>query len=676
MSRTKVSLALFEALLLTTALGTLFAQGTISTIAGTDAPFLSPQATQAALAQTYGVAVAPDGTLYVSDTLNHIVASASPQGVLQVLIGTGKAGYSGDGGPGTAAQLNGPTHLVLDSKGNLYINDIGNKCIRKFNNGVVTTVAKAPNGITGMAVDATGVLYVATFGDPGVLRPPNPVVAKLVGSELQVIAGGSLGIGGPGDPSGGFPFFFISSICVGPDSTIYVADINAVWAFREGNTVSLAAGGSPFGSPDDGISASAAKVQSAAGMQIDAQGNLLLSIPDESRVRIVKARDGSIFTIAGVYQKTGFSGDGGPAQSAWLTSPAGLALDAAGNIFIADGPRVRRVAGETISTAAGNGHQPFFGGDGQAATSAFLNFPSSVAMNSQGSLFIADQGNNRIRRVAADGNISTFAGTGAIAFRGDGGPADAAALSTPSALAIDRTGNVFVADESNKRIRRIEPNGPVTTFAGNGSDTYSPDGTATAQSALGYVVSLAADANGNIYAVETSQHRVRKISADGTISTIAGNGQMSYSGDGGPATNAGMDPQGIAVDSAGVLYVADTANNRIRKVEGGTVTTFAGNGYSGFLGDGGPATSASLSQPLSLALDATGNLFVCIYGGVRKINPAGIISTIAGTGVAGFFGDGGPAIKAQIRCLGMTVDNLGNLIIADAGNNRVRKVVP
>jgi sugar lactone lactonase YvrE len=318
---------------------------------------------------------------------------------------------------------------------------------------------------------------------------------------------------------------------------------------------------------------------------------------------------GTISTVAG-----GSVGDGGPAVNAPVNTPSAAAVDSAGNLYIANtyNNRVRKVSTSgTITTVAGNG-TPGFSGDGGPATNASLASPTGVAVDAAGNLYIADAGNDRVRKVSASGTITTVAGTGTPGFSGDGGPATGAGLVYPSGVAVDAAGNLYIADTYNNRVRKVSASGTITTVAGNGTPGFSGDGGPATNASLASPSGVAVDAAGNLYIADPDNSRVRKVSTSGTITTVAGNGTPGFSGDGGPATNASLfNPSGVAVDAAGNLYIADTTNSRVRKVStSGTITTVAGNGTPGFSGDGGPATNASLVYPSGVAVDAAGNLYI------------------------------------------------------------------
>jgi len=344
--------------------------------------------------------------------------------------------------------------------------------------------------------------------------------------------------------------------------------------------------------------------------------------------------------------------------------------------------------GGIITTVAGNGGYGVLG-DGGPATAAELYAAFGVAVDASGNLFIADQANRRIRKVSASGIITTVAGSGpggeaaGGGFSGDDGPATSAQLSGPQSVIVDASGNLFIADTYNNRIRRVSVSGIITTVAGSGPRGFSGDGGPATAASLYYPSDVAVDSAGNLFIADFDNQRIRKVSASGIITTVAGNGTQGFSGDGGPATAASLYyPSGVAVDASGNLFIADSGNSRIRKVSAsGIITTVAGSGpsgfSSGFSGDGGPATSASLGEPYHVAVDSAGNLFIADTGNsrIRKVSASGIITTVAGSGTDGFSGDGGPAASASLsEPCGVAVDASGNLFIADTYNNRIRRV--
>jgi sugar lactone lactonase YvrE len=291
-----------------------------------------------------------------------------------------------------------------------------------------------------------------------------------------------------------------------------------------------------------------------------------------------------------------------------------------------DNSRIRKVDHSTgiITTFAGSG---ILTGDGVPATSAQLQYPQGLAFDSAGDLYISDTNNNLIRKVDhATGNISTFAGSGTAGFGGDNGPATSAALHYPMGIAFDPSGNLYIADESNHRIRKVDTGGAITTVVGDGTPAYNGDGILATSAELNWPSGIAFDVWNNLYIADQGNHRIRKVdAASGLISTVAGNGTEGYSGDGGPATSAEFDwPMCVSVPSSGNLYIADQLNNRIRKVtkSTGVVTTLAGTGVLGFSGDMGPAISAQLNWPVGVTFN--GNAFYIVdqaNNRIRTLSP-------------------------------------------------------
>jgi uncharacterized protein (TIGR03437 family) len=339
----------------------------------------------------------------------------------------------------------------------------------------------------------------------------------------------------------------------------------------------------------------------------------------------------TISTIAG-NNTSGFSGDGGAATSAQLNQPGSIVLDSSGNIYFADGGnhRVRKISNGTITTFAGNGTAGYTG-DGGAATSAELDNPVGVALDFSGNLFIADAGNNVIREVSlSTGKITTFAGQQALGagYSGDTGVATSAQLNDPVAVAIDKFGNVYIADANNNVIREVS-SGNINTLIG-GAATFGQ---------LNHPDSVKVDANQNIFVADTVGRRIVEFTAGGSFVVFAGNEGYGFSGDGGPATQASLfDPMDIALDSAGNLYIADTLNSRIRVVSNGIINTIAGNGFPGYFGDGGPAKSATLNFPRGVAVDSSGNVYISDTANnvIRLLTPVASANAISVVNGASF----------------------------------------
>jgi hypothetical protein len=335
------------------------------------------------------------------------------------------------------------------------------------------------------------------------------------------------------------------------------------------------------------------------------------------------------------------------------------------------------LAAQTISTIAGTGSAGY-SGDGGTATSAQLNGPFGIAVDNSGNVYIADRNNNRLRKIDAAGTITTIAGTGTAGYNGDGGLATAAQLNALCGIAVDAAGNIYIADKGNSRIRKINSAGIITTIAGNSSAGYSGDGGLATSAQINNPRGVAIDAAANIYIADAGNHAVRRIDAGGVITTIAGTGTSGFSGDGGPAISAQLyGPYSVIPDMLGNIFIADVDNERIRKISPtGIISTVAGNGTAGYSGDGGPAIAAALYEPINIAADSFGSLYVADAWNarIRKISPSGTITTIAGNGTPGYSGDGGPAIAAQINNpYGITI-KANALYISENANHRIRYV--
>jgi len=424
----------------------------------------------------------------------------------------------------------------------------------------------------------------------------------------------------------------------------------------------------------------------------DAGGNVYFS--SSTWHRVYRVSSSNVMTIVAGYGIADASGDGVQGISAGLNTPKGLALDARNNLYIADSgnDKVRRVDLTTgvISTFAGNGVAGY-SGDGGPAANASLSTPVGVAVDASGNVYISDQLNYRIRKVDTSGIITTFAGIGVAGFAGDGGAAAGAQFSTPSGIAFDPLGNyLIIADTGNNRIRRIGLTGDnvIQTIVNQSPGTagFSGDGASGVHAQINNPTDVFVDGSGDLYICDKLNSRIRKVRLTngdpGIISTIAGgpSGAGNPLRDGRPATAGGLnDPQGVTVGTDGALYIAERGENRIRVVANSTIHTLAGNGGSvvSYGGDGAAASDALLNQPHGESVDSQGNVYVCDWGNnrVRKIDTSGVITTVAGTGVAGSAGDGGAAVSAQLNGpAGSAIDSQGSLYIAESNGHRIRVI--
>ncbi len=390
------------------------------------------------------------------------------------------------------------------------------------------------------------------------------------------------------------------------------------------------------------------------GITADPNGNIYISHRSQNRIRKID-QNGIISTIAGNGHAT-FSGDGGPAKNASLNFPAGLAFDSAGNLYVADrnNHRIRKIdSNGIITTIAGNG-VPNYTGDNINATESSLHFPSDVAIDKLGQIYISDRSNNRIRKVNTKGIITTYAGMGVASYGGDFGPADEAFLKFPFGLAFDNQGNLFVADRGNNRIRKIDPDGTIYTVAGTGLFAIRGDYGPAKQGDLAFPTDVTTDNKGNIYIADRNNNRVRKVDPDGIITTFMGTGLTHYNGDQGVASQSNLHlPFSLTVTpDQKSLLVVDRSHFRIRKVDflSGRVKTIAGNGKSLMKGDGGPALGATLEGPSGIAINDSGAIIFAdqMQNRLRKIDINKNIYAFAGTGKASQSGTPGLALETPL----------------------------
>lgn len=689
--------------LLTISLSPALAQQDVITTAIGGGPNGIP-AVQSGLNYTAGLALDASGNYYFA--ASNRVFKVNSSGILTVVAGTGAAGYAGDGVPGGAlnAQFNGPSGIAVDSEGaNIYVAEYNNYVIRMIDTGTktVTTIA----GVQGQCA-----------------------------------------YNGDGAPATSYYLCHPQGVALDGSGNLYIGDSQNCRVRKlvlSTDTINTYAGTGACGYGGDGGPATTAKVNWPSGVAVDGAGDLFFADENNFRIREVVFSTGIITTFAGNGAEGNSSTEIGSVYNGMAVNTSGAAVTF-GDVTYSE-VRQFTVGGE-ITTVAGTGKQSF-GGDGGLATSAYLNTPQGIAVASSGAIYFSDAGNNRVREFTVGGDINTLAGNGSTTFPTlvSGVPPSGVVLNNPVDVLEDPSGNVFVSEYSNCIVRElVKSSGVLNIFAGSaaanattGTCGFSGEGVLATSAELGNVQGLARDSSGNIYIADTSNCVVWEVNASTSdISIFAGviPKDCGYSGDGGPPTSAKLDaPAGLFMDSHNNLYIADGGNNRIREVSGGAINTIAGNGTGGYLGDGDPATIAELHDPTGVALDSSGNVYIADYDNcvvrevtaatgiintvagngvcsdngdgtatdhelnnpdrvyldandnlfiaersgqrVRWVSPAGVMTTIAGNGTGGLFGDGGPALSAEFDYpYGIAQDAAGDFLVADYGNLRVREV--
>jgi trimeric autotransporter adhesin len=609
----------------------------------------------------------PSGNLYVTDYGNSVIRVVS-NGIIKTFAGDGTFGYSGDGGPATSAQLKGAKAVAVDADGNVYIAEEKSRVIRKVNSGdgaIATFAGNGTNGYSGDGGPATDAQLGAQFYGPSGLAfdadgnlfiadTQNSVVRKVsTDGVITTVAGGRGGISYPADGLQALAVQLThpTAVAISPSGELLIADgrhqilkvsssgVLTRFAGRDGCDWRVA----------ENVPATLSDVCFPAGIVFDPEGNAYLldstvsgdpySFDGAAICGLTQVVDtsGIVRTIAGGGSDL-FLGDGISGTEVALASPTGVAAAVSGGFLIADGGhnRIRMITGGSVATVAGvgNGNDCLYLGDGGPAAEANFCAPFGLAIDPAGDgYYISDSGNNVVRKVSGDGTISTVAGNGFGAgtlglrggYSGDGGRATRAELWEPYGIAVSPSGDLYIADLRNNVVRKVSK-GIITTVAGiGGYGAYSGDGGPAMRAQLNAPAAVALDGAGNLYIADSYNNAIRKVSTDGTITTVAGDAYASqaYTGASGPALAARLNhPSGIALDAAGNLYIADSANHVIRKVSGDVITTIAGTGRAaggalltnGYSGDGGPATSGELNWPQSIFIDAAGSVFFADSG--------------------------------------------------------------
>ncbi len=639
---------LFPILLALTGLG-LEAQSLTFLIDSIGSPSNDPSAASTSFQDIRGVAADFAGNVYISDSARHRIVRISPTGAVRTVAGTGNPGFSGDNGPAESAQLNLPYGIAVDMQGVLYIADLGNARVRRVGtDGTIRTIAgggtaapaaglfatslllKAPRNV---AADAVGTVYFSDFQDHRVLR---------VASDGRVAIVAGSGAAGPvtEGPAVAATLNFPAGLYVDSSGGVYIAD-SANHAVRRAaggviSTVRVLLGEQNINLP--------------IGVSGDTSGTLYIATAGfDTVVRVTPGGAPTVMASGGARDVN--------------VSPAGV-------LHYATATQARRF------TAAGQWNTV----TGGAAVSQFqLSAPEDLDLEASGTLLVADGAGHRIQRLSPAGVSTLVAGLGEAGFSGDNGQAAAARLNGPRGVASDRSGNVYISDTGNHRIRRVDSAGVIRTVAGTGVAGNTLDSRAALEARLNAPSGIAADRNGEVYFSDTANHTIRRLSASGLLFPLAGNGTAGFRGDNAISSQAQLSsPQGLALDSSSGLLIADSGNHRIRRISAqGFITTVAGNGTAGFGGDGRPATEASLNAPSGVTVDAAGNIYIADTGNqrVRRVGVDGVIATVAGSGAKGFAGDQGPALAASLDTpVAVEASATGSLYLADKGNQRVRQL--
>jgi streptogramin lyase len=678
--------------------------GEVTTFAGSGIPGSEDGTGPAAsFSSPAGVATDTSGNVYVAD--NYKIRKITPAGVVSTLAGSEISGFAD--GIGTAASFGGSMGIATDTLGNVYVADGYNNRIRKMTpTGMVTTLAGSgtqgsADGIgtaasfynsSGVATDASGNVYVA--------GAYNNNIRKITAAGVVTTLAGS-GTLGSADGTGIVASFnYPVGIATDASGNVYVADIRnrKIRKITAAGEVSTLAGSGTLGSADG--TGAIARFNTPIGIATDTSGNVYVTDSGNNNIRKITPAGG--YTIS-PQLPTGLTIDnstgeisGTPtvispqttytitATNSYGTSTTTVVLAVEGEkpvisyptpqtytVGTTIGPLQPKSTGLAISTQvstlAGNGQSSWNDGIG---TAAGFNVPRDVAVDAQGNVYVAEMENHRIRKITPAGVVTTFAGYGKPGFA-DGTGRDAF-FNSPQGVAVDSSGNVYVADTYNNKIRKISPDGVVTTLAGSGT-SGSNDGIGTTAS-FNWPGGVAVDAQGNVYVADSRNQKIRKISLDGVVSTFAGSGAIGSADGVGTLASFGYT-QDIALDSSGNMYVADgKGSNRIRKItSAGVVSTLAGSGEYGSVD--GSGTSASFSTPIGIAVDNQGNIYVAdTYNNkIRKISPAGTVSTLAGSGTSG--ASDGTGISASFyEPFGVAVDSQGNVYVADSENHMIRKI--
>lgn len=649
-------------------LSALVSTFTFTTLAGSAGTVVNGQdgtGADAAFDAPRGIAVDRAGTIYVADTRNNTIRKITSSGVVTTLAGT--AGTEGStNGTGADARFNEPFGIAVDDAGNVYVADASTNSIRKITAaGVVTTFAGggAPGSTDGtgtgarldeprgICIDSNGTLYVADYD--------NHTIRKITSAGVVTTIAGQADVPGNSDGTGtAASFRGPMGIAVDSAGIIYVADTGNKSIRRidtTGTVTTLTLAGTSLSEP--------------RGIAVTASGTLLVADYGSHSIRSVTA-SGAVTTLAGAIESPGTSD--GSTTAARFHYPSALAVTSAGTIYIADteNDTIRGISGSTVTTVAGRAGRVLTA-DGQG-TNARFDAPYATAVDSTGVVYVADQSAHVIRRIGTDGVVTTFAGLPG-SFGIDDGTGDGARFYSPSGVAVDSAGNVYVADTMNSTIRKITPARVVTTLAGSGRQRGTADGAGNA-ARFDSPFGIAVDSANNIYVSDAAMNTIRKITAAGVVTTLAGRATSPGSDDGTGTTARFSVPYGVAVDSTGVIYVVDHGNHSIRKIAvDGTVTTLAGTGGSAGYRDGSGPT-ARFKFPSGIAVGRDGTVYVADTDNqvIRAISSSGEVSTVGGSAAGTGSTDGAGANARFLNPKGIAVTPEARLYIADLGNRAIR----
>lgn len=632
--------------------------------------------------QPGAMAMDSNGNLYIADRSNNTIRKMTPGGIVTTLAGL--AGTSGtNDGVGAAARFFGPNGLVVDPAGNVYVSDSGNDTIRKITpGGQVTTIAGLPK----VAGKVNGTGSAARFNNPWglTISGTNLYVADAFNNAIRLVTpggvvktfAGSLGNSGSDNGTGtSAKFNFPVGIAVDATGNFYVTEAgnDTLRKITPGGAVSTVAGKAGQAGSDDGTN-STARFNQPLGVTVDANDNAYIADTGNETIRKVTSA-GVVTTLAGTNGQAGHVDDTGSA--ARFNNPFGIVLDSNMNLLVADFDNdvIRKIDPNAVVTTIAGVDGTKGTNDGSSSQARFA-LPDGVAMDTNGNFYIADEGNDTIRKITPDGTVSTFAGTPGVSGTNNG-PVLTASFNHPVGLAFDQNGNLFVLESQSDDVRMITPGGMVSTFAGSPGVSGTNNGVGT-QAQFFLPIGIAVDSSNNVYVGDTQNHAIREITPDGTVSTLAG--MIGSEGtNNGTGTNAGFSfPEGVAVDSDGNVFVVDNGDFTIREITpAGVVTTLAGlSGVSG--SSDGTGTNAEFDFPFGLTIDANRNLYVVDSGNalIRKVTPSGTVTTLAGAP-----GDTGYVDATGDQCRfndpeGIAVDSSGNLYVVDADNNSIRTGSP